>query len=474
MSKNIWNDPLLLATLKKKTPGGTVSGDIVSFNAPKAAPLKSLRIGIDPVQDLHGYDSPWPAGGGKNKLAPSVNGGSITWNDVTISAQNGELYLSGKATTSGGRTSLRTANFSLPAGSYVISCPTTQFVLHDASSNILANTLGTPTFTLTEETTVYAGFNVVADTTYSGVLKAQIESGSTATTYAPYSNLCPISGWDSVTAWRTGKNLLDPDKRTQTSNNIRYYVSDGFLLKSGQTYTLSISGPPANGLYFVRMSDNSNIALKYNNTKLTYTPTEDVLVKFNIYYAPAPSGGLDDIKCQLELGSTATPYSSYSGNQYTIQLGQTVYGGTLDVTNGVLTVDRAMVLASTLSWTLSGTDSFYATKTDKQRGLNTAICTHFSSRTYTSSDRILIENTGITSKDDLYAYFGTQEAASTPVQLVYTLATPITIPLTATEISTLAGQNVMWADCGDIKNLEYAGKTVINPTALAMALAVRR
>ena len=40
------------------------------------------------------------------------------------------------------------------------------------------------------------------------------------------------------------------------------------------------------------------------------------------------------------------------GNTYTTSLGRTVYGGTLDVVSGVLTVDRAMV-------TLNGSESYW-------------------------------------------------------------------------------------------------------------------
>lgn len=346
-----------------KGEGGykTASGPIVSVNDALAAPLRSLSIGIDPVQDLHGYDSPWPSGGGKNKW-------NVPYSEpVTLS----KVY---------------TFDSPLPIGTYTVSyisadhvptAQTFQFGYYKDTSasyeytNISSNSKAR-TFTTTEPCSKIVLYSDKAYTESVGITTTfvglMLESGSTATTYAPYSNLCPISGWSAANVW----------------------------------------------------------------VKPTYDPT-------------------------------ANPTA-------TIQLGQTVYGGTLDVTNGVLTVDRAMVLASTLSWTLSGTDSFYATKTDKQRGLNTAICTHFSSRTYTSSDRILIENTGITSKDDLYAYFGTQEAASTPVQLVYTLATPITIPLTPTQISTLQGANNVWADCGPV-DVEYLASGGANADLMKLAVA---
>ena len=57
-------------------------------------------------------------------------------------------------------------------------------------------------------------------------------------------NVLPISGWTGVTGYRTGKNLIDPATKTISSTVARWYHTDGFLLKSGKTYTFTtdISG----------------------------------------------------------------------------------------------------------------------------------------------------------------------------------------------------------------------------------------
>ena len=60
----------------------TASGDIASFpDGADGLPVKDLTVGIEPVQDLHGYDSPWPGGSGKNKLdkADSSASANSTW-----------------------------------------------------------------------------------------------------------------------------------------------------------------------------------------------------------------------------------------------------------------------------------------------------------------------------------------------------------------------------------------------------------
>ena len=67
----------------------TVKGSIVSISDALAAPLRSLLVNIDPVQDLHGYDNPWPAGGGSNILAPQTFSSSGSGVDITSTADGG-------------------------------------------------------------------------------------------------------------------------------------------------------------------------------------------------------------------------------------------------------------------------------------------------------------------------------------------------------------------------------------------------
>lgn len=68
-------------------PTDTASGSVASFpDGADDVPLKSLVVGIEPVQDLHGYDSPWPAGGGKNLLNPNYSAYQLS---------NQYLYMSG-------------------------------------------------------------------------------------------------------------------------------------------------------------------------------------------------------------------------------------------------------------------------------------------------------------------------------------------------------------------------------------------
>lgn len=142
----------------------------------------AVKVKIEPVQDLHGQDSPWPAGGGKNL---------IDIPDTTLAADGS------------------TGNIScvIPAGTYTFAVTTSTSVawicrVRDADGNNIVTPASSAslqgrqsvTFTISQQAYfVNVYFNAATVAT-----DFQIESGSTATSFAPYENLCPISGWDEV------------------------------------------------------------------------------------------------------------------------------------------------------------------------------------------------------------------------------------------------------------------------------------
>lgn len=157
-----------------------------------------------------------------------------------------------------------------------------------------------------------------------------------------------------------------------------------------------------------------------------------------------------------------TEYHAYTGN--------VVYGGELDVTAGVLTARYKMqIFDGTENWRF---DSY---NTVNRGGLSLADAPIgqatndlalsymglYTPPTYSQPDpwtAVINVNgyllvglpTTITSLEEWKAYL-----ASNPLEVVYPLATPISIQLTPTEVDTLRGQNVIFADCGDITNCEY-------------------
>ena len=171
---------------------------------------------------------------------------------------------------------------------------------------------------------------------------------------------------------------------------------------------------------------------------------------------------------QLDLGSASTSYEPYRGETYTIQLGQTIYGGTLDIEAGTLTVNSKYITidnpedVNVLSYSQT-TDltiaSIYPVMQEGVIGKN-AICSHFfySQPTYPSlgysntAPRVFMYFSiqEYPTIDSVKEFFRQQAQNGSPVQIVYKLASATTIQLSPQQILALSGVNTLYADAGDI------------------------
>ena len=189
----------------------TYTGDIVTFEAEDGDAISSLKVSFDPIQDMHGYDSPWPAGGGKN-LTPFN-----TDYTPTAGVNNGVVQL---------------FTLTLPAGTYTYSCKQSKSI-PTSTRNTLSVVIGSggytyestsvnynpsnlrhaQTFTLTEERTCVFYIWEHTPSEAATFSEWQVEKSASFTGYSPYSNICPISG-------RTGLSVYvgpdsDPDNATE-------------------------------------------------------------------------------------------------------------------------------------------------------------------------------------------------------------------------------------------------------------------
>ena len=163
---------------------------------------------------------------------------------------------------------------------------------------------------------------------------------------------------------------------------------------------------------------------------------------------------------------SASQFEAYTGTTVTIALGQTVYGGSLDVTSGVLTVTHGSKLFSDLSFTrhTQYANTYYADISDIKAGAATVlvngICsaykvvTRASQTNQTSANMYSISATNaavgrVFVLDDSYSTLEDFVAGTANYQLIYELAQPVTVQLTPTEVETLLGINNIWADSGD-------------------------
>lgn len=226
------------------------------------------------------------------------------------------------------------------------------------------------------------------------------------------SNVRAISGWESVSVYDAGKNLVDIADGTITTTSLSLA---SVTLQSGQ-YTLSVylyreDGEQAR----VAIADSGGTIIATGNIVSGTSPTISA-VTFTLATAQEVRIGVQFLssydtvhytKFQLELGTTATAYEPYTGTTTTTPLGRTVYGGTLDVVSGVLT-----------------SYPFYPSYNGE-----------------TLNGRWICDRA-------VYAE-GTTPPTGSQVALIS--GTGTTYTLTGQEISTLLGENTIWADAGDVE-----------------------
>lgn len=487
------------AELKKKIvttfPAKDASGAVATFESEfEDALLKSCIVRVEPVQDLHGYDSPWPAGGGKN-LFDVKSRIDMTQSRLTFTSDADYIIVNG---TKYGQTTfvLTQAPTLLKAGTYYFKAFTSGTAtgvvcvdIYDVNkTRLIQNIHGSEhSYTFTEDTEIYVGIrvndnNVLTNYTIGVVMSAT----SDITEFTPYSNECPISGFTGCEVQRTGKNLLNlvESEMVSTGWNRRFPIS----LKAG-TYIISCQNQFGSSLKgaFVSLTDENDVTIikaltsgyVFGNTAfvgVAATITEEEASKIkNLRFALRASGTTyNDIvqgNIQLELGSTPTAYEPYKGHIYPVVFpteAGTVYGAYVDVTGGELVVDRVEVAdLGTLSWSygiMSNPPRFFASlpysgKNDPWWVKDAMIST---------GEYTLGANVGQDGTDKKYGistkiiYFTNAEytnvndfkASITGTQVVYRIATPIHYPLTPTEIKTLLGTNNIWANTGDT-SVEY-------------------
>lgn len=292
-------------------------------------------------------------------------------------------------------------------------------------------------------------------------------------------NVRPISGWESVSVNVTGKNILKNERTTATIGGVTFTVNEDksvtvngtatqnayFLLntsrkieaKAGVTYRLT--GCPSGGSGYIIYNDSHGMSDSGSGS--TYTPTADDTWEFFIRIANGTTVNNVLFKPMLRVKQTGDndEYEPYNGTINTTTLGRTVYGGTLDVVTGVLTVDKVGVDLGSLTW------SKYGNYTDKDRYLTTgidstvkndeanAICSIYP-RLWGANGWWISSGSGKLSIFTTYGQYSSVSAFKTAMSgqiLCYPLATPQTYTLTGQEVNTLLGENNVWADSGDVE-----------------------
>ena len=277
-------------------------------------------------------------------------------------------------------------------------------------------------------------------------------------------NQLPITTFSEMNVCATGKNLFD-GQFPSIDITVKYRQ---IKVKNG-TYTMSTDCPlnasQGSNIFFISgyaTSGASTVAngVYINNPRTVTTTDGYITVGYRSDGGISPS----DYSSQIEKGETATTYEPYNGNTYTIPFGQTVAKGTLNVTTGVLRVTHGVyVITGNETFTTTGAgqkaivnpslNTLNAKSFDNSENANVA-CEIAESKPYAT-----INVSGTTSGIGIGIYYiiiGSEQYNAwndcVGKKLVYELATPIEIQLSATQVTALLNENHIWHDCnGDIE-----------------------
>ena len=295
-------------------------------------------------------------------------------------------------------------------------------------------------------------------------------------------NIRPITGRDSVTVWRYGTNFFDGQmengdisettgQNSGASSSRRRCVN--YIPLPPGTTSLYFYNPGRNSarLFFYR-ADKSYMYLNTIDTNRVYTlpagaQAEARYIRFRYASAAVDS----DATASINIPSTDHDYHAYDGQSVTVQLGQTVYGGTLDVAGGSALKTMDIRDLSALTWRYYEADNyFYATMGNRfPNGTNgKGLCSSYKFYGTANSSTLAAMpdmNFGFTSnsaskyiyiKDSRYTDAASFQAAVAGVSLVYDLQ-PSSYEEIATDpvpVTTLQGENNVWSDAGNI-SLKY-------------------
>lgn len=489
----------------------TASGKIASFpDGADDIPMISVLADIEPVQDLHGYDKPWPAGGGTNILDPNIKFPSGDKSGLTVTTDGYNYKYVGTATQSGNfqTNSIASADaVILPAGTYRTTHGTAS--LYKADGTWLRNQHA-GTFTVNEPFFIKNFYwEIVSGQTYDTSNFISLTKGETLTVWQPYSNECPISGHNEVNVTHTGKNLLRLVESEMISNGWHRYFPNP--IHSAGNYKLTCqavfggSGIKGAAVAFRDSIGGENIGNYYagyyfgkNSSEFsgdTTAITEAQAKAKYIVFLPNSSGmtinDFQNAQLQIELGSTATAYEPYNGQSHTTDLGRTVYGGEVEIVGGSLTDSAVIETFDVHDGTTIGSGYEYLNNVTE---LSDCVRCDFAvvsgadlsnwnriSSSYANPMCSMLTHYFAYNSDKphwyrntvLYAFFpksyGTTvaEVAQTlyqmaqngnPLQFIVPLKTPQTYQLSPQQIKTLLGINNVWADTGDV-TVKYRADT---------------
>lgn len=350
-----------------------------------------------------------------------------------------------------------------------------------------------PAITETTESSAIANFTDGADDLVMHNIVAEIAPVQSGSGDPSPDNIRPITGWTGCNVTRTGKNLVDYSNLAVPGDNTQLQVTLGTMTLLAGTYTFSYTlnktvTAARNRPMYIPLGESSvygNDIKTAGRGEWTFTLTSTTTITLKWWYHTVSTNcTISDF--QLEYAPSATAYESYiapitASLSWQTEAG-TVYGGTIDVATGLLTVDRVKItfdgtqtvrlanwrpMTNSVGWIYDsnqtpGLDNTVITnsnfesckllsdtlKTARYQGTDNIFSTDAPTISIVGSNPngivMRVNDTSLTTATAINAWL-----AEHPINVVYPLATPQTYQLTGQQLKTLLGTNNVWADTGD-------------------------
>lgn len=423
----------------------TVTGTLLHLTDALASPMQKCEVTLEPIQDLHGQDAPYPAGGGKNKL----NTEGTDTNNGYVSGK----YLNNAGTEIGGYEGYITEYTPIkPSTEYTLSgiygsAPSICF--YDSNKNYISSVqyLGvtSKSFTTPADAAYYRASVKTPDMETSG----QLEEGSTATPWSPYENICPITGRTGCEVQSGGVNLLTP---FENGFSYVYIPKDTQIIASSDNGgTLEYFAKDKTRIDYWTLQRAGSVGRFSRGFKL----------KADAYYWRF-TDNTDNV--QLEIGTTMHDYVAPTGTTASVTFPETVYGGKYEFVSGSGQSKMAIfTLTGGFSKHPTLTDAYYRNNAISNSAAGLCVSNMFKYKNTsfsglqngeftidTNYTRVAIRAEGFNSDTEFNNFL-----SANPLQIVVPLATPTPISLTPQEISTLKGVNNVWSDANGNITLIY-------------------
>ena len=268
--------------------------------------------------------------------------------------------------------------------------------------------------------------------------------------------------------------------RSGTSGDVRLYV-----VENGGT-VLGYATPSIPATVTIDATKTYRIFIRignHANSNATFKPMIRLSSVSDATYEPysniCPISGLTGLSVYVSPTQDQQDATTYAVD-WTSQAG-TVYGGTLDVVTGVLTVGWVCVnVPKNQDFLTSGGHPYYRFRINDLNSegyYRSFICSHFVkpvgyiggfpenggiTNQYYNYNNIMMRNDALQSLSEWNAWLTEQENAGTPVQFCHKLATPLTYQLTPQEVEALVGTNNVWSDGGNVTVAVVTPETLTN------------